>query len=251
MAKSNPDIWMPLYIGDYLAATSHLGALESGAYLHLLMHQWKNGRLPAVGDGLRRIAKVDSDAWSNAWAVLEHFFDYAEGYPVQLRMEEIRAEWVERKQKSSEKASAAAKARWKDAPSNAQAMPQTCPSTSTSPIASTKHKELSPKNASSIAEPTLEELQGTGISLEDYRSYQHVRKFKKSPFLDIAARDKWIALWKKYYTEGKDTADMIGQMIVGNWIGPVPEKWNKRPMSVEEKYRPMSQGEVQEWLGAK
>lgn len=110
--QAKPDIWMPLYIGDYLAATSHLGALESGAYLHLLMHQWRNGSLPSGGEALRRIARVDSDAWSIAWEMLNPFFDFSSGFPVQVRLEQIRAEWSEKKQKAQQKAIRAAEARW-------------------------------------------------------------------------------------------------------------------------------------------
>jgi uncharacterized protein YdaU (DUF1376 family) len=128
------DIWMPLYIGDYIAATTHLSAEESGAYLHLLMHEWKNGSLPADTESLRRIARVERDAWSNAWAVLERFFDHASGIPIQMNLERIRNGWNEKKAVATEKATNAAKKRWKDAPSNAQALPQPCPSSSPSPI---------------------------------------------------------------------------------------------------------------------
>jgi uncharacterized protein YdaU (DUF1376 family) len=143
---SKPDIWMPLYIGDYLAATSHLGALESGAYLHLLMHQWKNGSLPSDSESLRRIARVDKDAWSIAWSIIESFFSFETGKPVQLKMERIRAEWQTKKDNAVEKAKSAAKKRW-DAPSNAQAMLSSCPSSSSSPSTNTSIREYFPKEA--------------------------------------------------------------------------------------------------------
>lgn len=143
MSKEKADIWMPLYIGDYLSATTHLSAEESGGYLHLLMHAWKNGSLPSDPEALRRIARIDRDAWSNAWAMLQPFFDIcSDGSPVQKNLERIRSDWNTRKAASVEKARVAAEARWnKNAPSNAssipssnaQAMPQTCPSPSPSP----------------------------------------------------------------------------------------------------------------------
>jgi uncharacterized protein YdaU (DUF1376 family) len=66
--------WMPLYIADYLADTAHLGAYQSGAYLHLIMHQWQHGGLPADERALCRIAKVQPPHWPRMRKVLAPFF---------------------------------------------------------------------------------------------------------------------------------------------------------------------------------
>jgi uncharacterized protein YdaU (DUF1376 family) len=122
------DIWMPLYIGDYLSDTAHLSAEESGAYLHLLMHSWKTGALPSNLEILRRIAKVETDAWSNAWSTLQAFFKQCpDGSWMQDRLEKERLSWQTKKEKSSEKAAKAAKARWPDATSNATSIPSSTP----------------------------------------------------------------------------------------------------------------------------
>jgi uncharacterized protein YdaU (DUF1376 family) len=144
VSKQRPDIWMPLYIGDYLSDTQHLTAEQSGAYLHLLMHSWKAGPLPADQEALRRIARVEKDAWSIAWTALALFFKESEGGGlIQPRLEIERAAWGAKKAVSVAKARVAATKRWKqvkegdasgNAQSNAQAMLERCPSPPPSPL---------------------------------------------------------------------------------------------------------------------
>jgi uncharacterized protein YdaU (DUF1376 family) len=66
--------WMPLYIADYIKDTSHLRALESGAYLHLIMAYWVSGKLPNDDRQLATIAKLTDREWKACKAVLSEFF---------------------------------------------------------------------------------------------------------------------------------------------------------------------------------
>jgi uncharacterized protein YdaU (DUF1376 family) len=66
--------WMPLYVADYLADTAHLGAAESGAYLHLIMHYWLNGNLPPEDRKLARISRMTDRQWSAARETISEFF---------------------------------------------------------------------------------------------------------------------------------------------------------------------------------
>lgn len=66
--------WMPLYVADYLADTEHLGALQSGAYLHLIMHYWQHRGLPDDDAALRRITRLTPMEWKRERGVLAAFF---------------------------------------------------------------------------------------------------------------------------------------------------------------------------------
>ena len=66
--------WMPLYVADYLADTAHLNATQSGAYLHLIMHYWQTGGLPANDEALARIARMTGAEWRNARPIIVPFF---------------------------------------------------------------------------------------------------------------------------------------------------------------------------------
>lgn len=127
------DIWMPLYIGDYLADTARLSTEQHGAYLLLLMDYWRSGKLPDNDLVLAQICKLTPDAWSNAKAMLKPFFSIEQGFWIHKRVEQEMAEAKVNQTKKHERAVKAAEARWKNATSNAKAMLNECPSPSPSP----------------------------------------------------------------------------------------------------------------------
>lgn len=73
------DIWMPLYIADYITGTSHLHPHEHGPYLLLLMHMWMHrGDLPNDDERLQAITGMTKGSWKKARSVLRAFFYVSE-----------------------------------------------------------------------------------------------------------------------------------------------------------------------------
>jgi len=66
--------WMALYVGDYLADTAHLRAVEHGAYLLLIMHYWRTGGLPDDDGALSRIARLSAAEWRKIRPRIAAFF---------------------------------------------------------------------------------------------------------------------------------------------------------------------------------
>jgi uncharacterized protein YdaU (DUF1376 family) len=150
------DIWMPVFIGDYLADTSRLTTEQHGAYFLLLMDYWKNGPLPDNDAILAQIVRLSADAWSMHQAMLKQFFNKgSDGLLHQKRSDLEIAKARANKENATLKAKNAANKRWdkkEDAPSNAPSIPpsnapsmlELCPSPSPLPF-----KEVSDANASS------------------------------------------------------------------------------------------------------
>jgi uncharacterized protein YdaU (DUF1376 family) len=68
------DLWMPLYVGDYLADTGHLTTTQHGAYLLLLMHYWRKRELPDDDKQLAAIAKLPLRIWLDSKETIQAFF---------------------------------------------------------------------------------------------------------------------------------------------------------------------------------
>lgn len=133
------DVWMPLFIGDYLASTQHLDTREHGAYLLLLMACWRNdGSLPDDNKRLAAIVKAAPREWNSLRATLAEFFTIDGGVWSQKRLSGELAAARSNREKSAQRAKNAARVRWgKDAGSNAPSIAQAtlddCPSPSPSP----------------------------------------------------------------------------------------------------------------------
>lgn len=121
-AKSAP--WFDFYPERFIAGTAIMELHERGAYITLLCHQWLAGSLPNDLRVLSRLAGGDVSE-----AVLEKFPVCGDGKRRNAKLENVRAEQIERMQKNRGRAQKAASARWSpdapsNAPSNAQAMLQ-------------------------------------------------------------------------------------------------------------------------------
>ena len=107
------DIWMPLYIGGYLSKTMHLTTEQHGAYLLLIMAYWQNNG-PLCESRLPAITKLTPDAWSNAQALLEEFFDTKSkpGFWVHTKIEKELKRAAKNRETNKLRAKTAANKRW-------------------------------------------------------------------------------------------------------------------------------------------
>lgn len=85
MAKC--DVWMPLYIGDYLSNTSRLTTEQHGAYMLLIMDYWVNGRIPDDDQSLANITRLPMDRWLGIKSAISKYFTISNGEWVQERIE--------------------------------------------------------------------------------------------------------------------------------------------------------------------
>lgn len=78
---------MPLYVGDYLADTSHLNTTQHGAYLLLIMHYWRAGKLIADEKQLSSIARLPLERWRKISPIIQSFFEIRDGFWIHSRVE--------------------------------------------------------------------------------------------------------------------------------------------------------------------
>src|SRR6185369_1775905 len=116
MPEEKPDIFLPLFVGDYLADTGDLTTEEHGAYFLLMLSAWrKEARLPNDHIKLARIAIIAPERWPAIWGSISQFWE-EDGF--WLKQKRLAAEY-ERAQgqmvAASERGKAAAAARWERA----------------------------------------------------------------------------------------------------------------------------------------
>jgi uncharacterized protein YdaU (DUF1376 family) len=96
--------WMPLYVGDFIATTMHLGATETGIYIRLLMHCWHHGSIPRDDRSLALIAHCDTRLWHRYRETVLQFFDVVDASTMtnkRVTSERLRAEQISNKRKGA------------------------------------------------------------------------------------------------------------------------------------------------------
>lgn len=95
--------YMKLYVGDYLGDTHHLGSVEHGAYLLLLMAMWRSGgSLPADDDGLARLSRCTPEQWGEIRRAILPFFSRSRGRLTHKRLASELAKYENTSCKRSE-----------------------------------------------------------------------------------------------------------------------------------------------------
>ena len=229
------DIWMPLYIGDYLADTARLTTEQHGAYLLLLMDYWRSGRLPDNDQVLAQISKLSPDAWINAKAMLMQFFSIKDGYWIHARVEKELNLAMENKAKMHDRASKAAQARWdkqqNNATSNAKAMLMQCPSPSPSPSPLTSTNTIDVAKAPKAQRLKLESLPVDWANFCNQERPDLNHKDIWNQFRDYwisvggskGARLDWFATWRNWVRNQKPSTKPIQKEKMSNFWAQIEE----------------------------
>lgn len=114
------DIFMPIYIGDYLKDTNRLSAAEHGAYLLLMFDYWQSGCLPDNDRVLSRVACMTESEWHDTKSTVMSYFKLVDGKWSHSRIDRELKCAKEKRKKLSERGKKGASAKWKkNASSNA------------------------------------------------------------------------------------------------------------------------------------
>jgi len=113
-SETKVDVFMPVFISDYLTDTADLSLQEHGAYSMLLLHMWaRGGTLPLDHARLARFCRVDLDTWAGIWAAIEHYFIRIEGPAItQKRLASELLKARKRKADAADNGRKGAKGRW-------------------------------------------------------------------------------------------------------------------------------------------
>ncbi|GAM52702.1 YdaU family protein [Mycoavidus cysteinexigens] len=225
--SQKPNIWMPLYIADYLADTTRLTTEQHGAYLLLIMDYWRNGALPDDDAALANITRLSLSHWKKQRGALSRLFQVGHDEWRHKRIDTELERVARNSVKHTERARKAATKRWSkqsfedatsNACSNASAMLDECPSQSHSysPSSSKKEGDKSPSTPRTREKPAV--TLPDWLAKEDWLAFTEHRKRLKAPMSEVA-QVRAIAELSRLRDNGHDPSAVLNQSIVNGWKG--------------------------------
>jgi len=219
------DMWMPLYVADYLADTAHLTTEQHGAYLLLIMTYWRHGELPDDDGQLAAIVKFSPHKWKKNSQIIRKFFHEKDGVLRHKRIDAERSKAAENRERKTEIARKAADARWQK--DDADALPDACPSPSPSPTVSSKDDTLfgdasadAPAvPATTKAKPPSSSKRGTRLS-PDFEAPGEWIGWAMREGLDLLTAEREIEKFKDYWCSkaGANATKVDWDATWRNWI---------------------------------
>lgn len=180
MTSKKTDVWMPLYVTDYLGDTMHLNTEQHGAYLLMLMASWKtSGVLPSDDASLGAITRL-GNAWKKNRDVLLSFFQI-EGKTITHKR--VLLEIKKAKSNSEERSKSGkvgAEKRWQkhgEAMANAMANDMANSSQNDAPSPSPSPTLLSKDKKSNASAPSRPE----SVDPQVWEDWLTLRKTKRAP----------------------------------------------------------------------
>jgi uncharacterized protein YdaU (DUF1376 family) len=180
--SSKQDIWMPLFVGDYLRDTTRLTTEKHGAYLLLIMDYWINGAPPDDDEVLSSITKMQLPAWRKIRPSLVQLFNVVDGFWHHKRIDEELLKAAENAERYATRAKKAADKRWnKDSTSNATSIP----SSNASGVHEDMLTDATSPSPSSIKPTELTHSKETLTSVEPTIAASVCKSLKELNYLDI------------------------------------------------------------------
>lgn len=111
--NSTINIWMPLFIGDFLRDTMGMTNEKIGALVLLYIRYWTNGPLKDDDEALSRIVRVKLDEWLMIKEEIMSFFELEGEHWTHHHLEEQYQRWSATHAKKSEAGKKGAAARYR------------------------------------------------------------------------------------------------------------------------------------------
>ena len=210
--------FMPFFVGDYLADTTHLTVTEHGAYMLLLMSMWRNGgSLPSDDKSLARHARCTRGQWDRIRPVLMSFFTCTDTTITQNRLATELTKHTEAVRQQRERSSNGGKAK---ALKLQEATLPAAPVGQCQPEPEPEKKEdakasLSPEKATTYPEPFE----------AAWQAYPHVKGRSSKPKalgfwrrMTPAARQALPLAVARYARDGREPRAECGAPAMQRWL---------------------------------